>query len=357
LRRESCGLAALGIVLLVARAAAQHIVIAPSDVVAGAGATGIPVAVTTSAGITVGATDLRLRFDPAALEAVGVMSPLENFTSSIDNVNGAVATASASASGDAVPAGGPLFTVTFNVRPGAPTGCSLLAIEDGDEVPPDDLAGVAPPLPPPSILVGTCGNGVVDPGEVCDDGNVQDGDCCSGGCTAAAADGVACDDGDPCVSSVCRAGECTPGAEAKPANDELRVRRFVLQRVGRRRRIVAKGSFATPAGFDPTATGSAVEVRTEAGTRLYMLAVPGSAFRPGADGISYRYVAPGGHGREKLAFRLHGETATVAMQGVAETVPARESARLAWLVRLGAVCVRDLDLFCRGMQRRISPCR
>jgi hypothetical protein len=158
---------------------------------------------------------------------------------------------------------------------------------------------------------------------------------------------------------VCTAGQCTPAAEAVPAEHELRVRRFVLKRVGARRRIVAKGSFTAPAGFDPTATGGTVEVRTEEGTHLYALAVPGSAFRAGADGISYRYVKrlPGGHGLEKLVLRLHGGTATVAMRGMAETVPPPGSARLQWLVRLGEMCMRDPDLSCRGMERRIAPCR
>ncbi len=47
----------------------------------------------------------------------------------------------------------------------------------------------------------TCGNGVIDPGEVCDDGNNQSGDGCPADCTEHCGDGVLdpgelCDDGN-----------------------------------------------------------------------------------------------------------------------------------------------------------------
>jgi uncharacterized delta-60 repeat protein len=54
-----------------------------------------------------------------------------------------------------------------------------------------------------------CGNGVVEPGEACDDGNTVDGDCCSVTCTSVEPDGAACDDAGRCVSDgACRAGLC-----------------------------------------------------------------------------------------------------------------------------------------------------
>jgi len=54
-----------------------------------------------------------------------------------------------------------------------------------------------------------CGNGALDADEQCDDGNVQDGDCCSATCTAATADGAACDDGNACTTATeCQAGAC-----------------------------------------------------------------------------------------------------------------------------------------------------
>ncbi len=44
-----------------------------------------------------------------------------------------------------------------------------------------------------------CGDGVIDPGEQCDDGNTLDGDCCSSSCQYEADLGP-CDDGDACTA-------------------------------------------------------------------------------------------------------------------------------------------------------------
>jgi cysteine-rich repeat protein len=59
------------------------------------------------------------------------------------------------------------------------------------------------------VYVDTCGNGALDAGEQCDDGNVADGDCCSSSCTVEP-EGSACDDGDLCTrSDACdAAGAC-----------------------------------------------------------------------------------------------------------------------------------------------------
>ncbi len=71
---------------------------------------------------------------------------------------------------------------------------------------------------------GTCGDGVLDVAELCDDGNAVDGDCCSSNCTLSCDDSdicttdgcdggvvcshvpVACDDRNPCTSDACVAG-------------------------------------------------------------------------------------------------------------------------------------------------------
>lgn len=52
-----------------------------------------------------------------------------------------------------------------------------------------------------------CGDGAVGPGEQCDDGNQNDGDCCTNTCTLDG--GSICDDGNPCTTGDgCFGGEC-----------------------------------------------------------------------------------------------------------------------------------------------------
>jgi cysteine-rich repeat protein len=58
-----------------------------------------------------------------------------------------------------------------------------------------------------------CGNGVLEPGEACDDGNTTGGDCCSAACDLEAA-GSACDDEDACTENdTCNgSGDCAGSA-------------------------------------------------------------------------------------------------------------------------------------------------
>ena len=66
---------------------------------------------------------------------------------------------------------------------------------------------------PPS----TCGNGIVEGDEVCDDGNTVGGDCCDAVCGVAALDGTSCDDGDPCtVPDQCFSGSCVSNELSDP---------------------------------------------------------------------------------------------------------------------------------------------
>jgi cysteine-rich repeat protein len=68
-----------------------------------------------------------------------------------------------------------------------------------------------------SVGVALCGNGTVDASEDCDDGNVDDGDCCSSTCTYEPQD-APCDDGNNCTSTgrcdgqgFCIEGSCQIG--------------------------------------------------------------------------------------------------------------------------------------------------
>ncbi|MCC6765215.1 MAG: DUF4215 domain-containing protein [Deltaproteobacteria bacterium] len=67
--------------------------------------------------------------------------------------------------------------------------------------------------------VEACGDAIVDPGEQCDDGNVVDGDCCSATC--AAEDGGPCTDGDLCTSGDVCVGSTCVGAAVKPWINEF----------------------------------------------------------------------------------------------------------------------------------------
>ena len=66
-----------------------------------------------------------------------------------------------------------------------------------------------------------CGDGLLDPGEDCDDGNNVNGDCCSASCSAEP-DGGSCDDGEVCTSGdQCASGACvgSPVLDGSPCDD------------------------------------------------------------------------------------------------------------------------------------------
>jgi cysteine-rich repeat protein len=67
-----------------------------------------------------------------------------------------------------------------------------------------------------------CGNGVIDSGEACDDGNIANGDCCSSTC-AVTNDGSGCDDGNVCTDTdTCSSGACvgSPVTDGSPCDDD-----------------------------------------------------------------------------------------------------------------------------------------
>jgi cysteine-rich repeat protein len=83
-------------------------------------------------------------------------------------------------------------------------GAAALAISPGGEhvyVAASDDDAIA-------VFSTRCGDGVVDPGEQCDDGNTAGGDGCSAGCRSECVAPEGCDDGDGCTEERCRGGEC-----------------------------------------------------------------------------------------------------------------------------------------------------
>ena len=71
------------------------------------------------------------------------------------------------------------------------------------------------------VRVPSCGDGILDGGESCDDGNVANGDCCSSSCFFDPAESVCFDDGNPCTLNQCDgAGTCgvaEPRTGCRPA--------------------------------------------------------------------------------------------------------------------------------------------
>ncbi len=93
------------------------------------------------------------------------------------------------------------------VHPGAVEGCNGLdddcdgQLDEGCPPTPTPTATPAPPTPTwtPTRTPGLCGNGNVDAGEQCDDGNTADGDCCDSTCHFEPA-GQSCNDHSTCTT-------------------------------------------------------------------------------------------------------------------------------------------------------------
>ncbi len=82
---------------------------------------------------------------------------------------------------------------------------------------PDLHPGLAVPLLQDMgwALATGCGDGVLDVGEDCDDGNTLGGDCCSSSCTFETAGSTCTDDGDACTTDTCNGtGTCDHPAAA-----------------------------------------------------------------------------------------------------------------------------------------------
>ncbi len=70
------------------------------------------------------------------------------------------------------------------------------------------------------IELSACGDGTVDAGEECDDGNTDDGDCCAADCTFEPQGSTCPEDGNPCTDHQCDAtGTCQTINNSDPCED------------------------------------------------------------------------------------------------------------------------------------------
>ncbi len=71
-----------------------------------------------------------------------------------------------------------------------------------------------------TLAVNECGNGLVENGEQCDDGNTNDGDCCNSGCQFESPGSSCADDSDVCTDDVCDGfGICEHPFNSAPCDD------------------------------------------------------------------------------------------------------------------------------------------
>src|SRR5438093_9183421 len=172
-------------------------------------------------------------------------------------------------------------------------------------------------------------------------------------------DGSPCYSGDPCVAGVCTDSTClsvSPSLSPVRGTAELMVRQFAANAVGTHQRLVAQGAFAPASLVDPTVSGATVELRAqEDGRLLYRATVSGWAFHPDRSRTSFHYVVrraamvPGAEGLKRLGVRFDGTTTTVKLRAVVSGSVSRSA--LAWMVRVGEQCVRNVDLRCTARPR------
>ncbi|HEY8516309.1 MAG TPA: DUF4215 domain-containing protein [Candidatus Binatia bacterium] len=99
-----------------------------------------------------------------------------------------------------------------------PTGCGNGIVTAGEQC--DDGNTTSGDGCRADCTLEVCGDGIVDAGEECDDGNVESGDCCSASCSAEAAGTACADDENPCTDDVCDgAGICTHVPNDDPCDD------------------------------------------------------------------------------------------------------------------------------------------
>ena len=157
--------------------------------------------------------DIDLVLSPPGWEVVSGMTVIQSGTSVSMQIGDTIAT------GTIDPASGAFSVLSPDTPACDQFGLQGVASPDGNTMTGTGFMEVqGPPIHPICVVFQLtftanrvfCGNGVLDPGESCDDGNRRDGDCCSASCVAAAVGSSCADDGQGCTADVCDDGlTCT----------------------------------------------------------------------------------------------------------------------------------------------------
>ncbi|MCP3980686.1 MAG: DUF4215 domain-containing protein [bacterium] len=184
------------------------------------GQTGRPVQVRLQTSVPLTQLEFEVHDTPDLLTADGCNSTTSGFTCNASDSG--VASVSFSSPSSTVGPGAniPVLELLYAVAPGAPAGAislSPMQLSATSEQP--GACTVA--STPGSFVVSFCGDGEINDSEECDDGNTEDGDCCSASCTLEPA-GATCEDGLHCtVDDSCdAAGICVAGA-ARDCDDGI----------------------------------------------------------------------------------------------------------------------------------------
>jgi cysteine-rich repeat protein len=159
---------------------------------------------------------------------------------------------------------------------------------------------------PMSAVLSECGNDIVEGDEVCDDGNVASGDCCSSSCTFEDADGdTVCDADDACPGfddSLDADGDAVPDG-CDPCNNsgdrdftvkpKLMVKKINTDTVPGNDMLSVRGDFISATDFvslDPAANGARVLVVTVDGTVTTDVTIAGgSGWETSGSGKKHRF--------------------------------------------------------------------
>jgi uncharacterized delta-60 repeat protein len=147
-----------------------------------------------------------------------------------------------------------------------------------------DLPGAGLDVALARLLEDRCGNGRLDDGEECDDGNADAGDCCAPRCELEPADSACTSDGFRCTSDVCDgAGRCTHAVDVSSACRPSTVAggaRIAIENDAddRRDRLAWTWRKGTAVGLaelgDPTTTTDYVLCGSTGSTLLFELVAP-----------------------------------------------------------------------------------